>query len=241
MCSAYTAELFAIKLALGGIETGRGSFLICTDSLSALNSISEASTMHPIVQEIHTALITLGRRGIAISFLWVPGHVGIAGNERADALAKEALELGTFTSTLVPYEDLKSTLRKVVMEEWEEIWRNLDRNKLREVKSVVSAWPSSVRRSRREEVAITRLRIGHCPLTHSFLFTEERIPPRCDDCDCSLSVRHILMECDKYQRIRNRLQLSDDIAAVLGDDSNALNLVLEFLKEIGLFNNCLRM
>jgi hypothetical protein len=52
MCSAYTAELFAIKLALGGIETGRGSFLICTDSLSALNSISEASTMHPIVQEI---------------------------------------------------------------------------------------------------------------------------------------------------------------------------------------------
>ena len=45
-------------------------------------------------------LDTNGRATIKIS--WVPGHMGIEGNDRADALAKEAtdLELARETTTL---------------------------------------------------------------------------------------------------------------------------------------------
>ena len=192
--------------------------------------------MHPIVQEIHSLLLTLARKGFNISFLWVPGHVGITGNERADASAKEALSDVEYASPLVPYEDLRASLRNSVLEKWRESWRTLDNCKLRGIKGVTSAWPSSSRVNRREEVVITRLRIGHCPLTHAYLFTEEKEPPQCEDCRCPLSIRHILIDCAKYRDARTRLNLGGNLESLLGDHPTNLNNTLRFLKEISIFN-----
>jgi hypothetical protein len=236
MCSVYTAELYAIKTALEALGDDDGSFVICTDSLSALQSISVFSPVHPIVQEIHSLLLTLTRKGIDICFLWVPGHKGIAGNEKADAMAKEALSDEELASTLVPYEDLRASLRNAVVEQWRESWRTLNNNKLRGIKGEIAAWPSSSRSNRREEVVLTRLRIGHCPLTHAYLFTEEKEPPQCDDCRCPLSIRHILIDCDKYSDARRRINLRRDLESLLGDHPTNVNYTLQFLKEISIFN-----
>jgi ribonuclease HI len=92
LCSIHTAELFAIKMALCGIRGNNGAYMICRDSMSALQAISSYSPMHPIVQEIQSHLLSLFKEVIAIRFLWVPGHVGIAGNEMADSVAKKALQ-----------------------------------------------------------------------------------------------------------------------------------------------------
>jgi len=48
--------------------------------------------------------------------------------------------------------------------------------------------------SRRDSVVITRLRIGHTRLTHSYLlFKENRL--ECLYCHVTLTVKHFLVEC----------------------------------------------
>jgi ribonuclease HI len=235
LCSIYSAELLAIKYALANI-TLREACLICSDSLSALRAISEYYPSHPLVQSIHDNLYSLRRRGIAISFMWIPGHVGIRGNEMADAAAKEALSTPITDFDRISSDDLRAALRRVCMQQWQELWNNIACNKLRNIKVDTSAWATSARNSRREEVALTRLRIGHTALTHAYLFTEEKIPPYCEDCDSPITVRHLLTVCDKYRALRIRLNIRGDLGHVLGDDPDCVSRIICFLKESGLFN-----
>ena len=48
--------------------------------------------------------------------------------------------------------------------------------------------------SRRDAVILRRLRIGHTRVTHKYLLSGDS-QPLCDECKCSLTVKHILLEC----------------------------------------------
>ena len=68
--------------------------MICSDSVSAINSIGRGSSKscQDLIYETLLVIRDVKRRGIEISFLWVPAHVGIRSNEKADKLAKKAVE-----------------------------------------------------------------------------------------------------------------------------------------------------
>ena len=74
--------------------------MICSDSLSALQALEKLKSDHPLLIQIQDMLHT-------IVFMWIPGHMGICGNEAADRAATEALEKKPIDD-LMPFSDLKS-------------------------------------------------------------------------------------------------------------------------------------
>ena len=67
-------------------------------------------------------------------------------------------------------------------------------NKLHSVKPVLGDW-----RCRKDEVVLCRARIGHTHLTHSYILRKDP-PPLCEHCQCILTVRHILVECNHFNQ-----------------------------------------
>ena len=87
--SNYRAEILAICTAAEHLlESGKqiGNIIIFTDSLSTLQTLNSVDPDQTI-QGLHSSLAKLTAQHSA-SLQWVPAHVGLTGNERADRLAK---------------------------------------------------------------------------------------------------------------------------------------------------------
>jgi len=67
--------------------------------------------------------------GTSVVFMWVPSHVGLAGNLAADSAAKAALLL-LVSSLPVPHSDYKSLIRVQTLRQWQLRWNSATENKL---------------------------------------------------------------------------------------------------------------
>ena len=135
---------------------------------------------------------------IIIDLCWVPGHVNVRGNEKADAAAKDAaLRAPTAPYKAIPHTDMRRPLREAITTGWHREWNSLAREgrKLREIKKDVKDWTSSHNKSRRIETVLARLRWGHTNITHVYLMQSQTEPP---ECRVSITVKHLLLECRKY-------------------------------------------
>ena len=95
-----------------------------------------------------------------------------------------------------------------------------------------SAAKSALDLTRREQVVISRLRIGHTKLTHSFILKQEP-QPQCLTCQTTCTVKHILIECRSFAVTWKRFfkvnNLTDLFENVKTDD------ILSFLRETELY------
>lgn len=92
--SIFEVEALAILRAIAHIfEHNLGCALIVSDSLSVLSGLKTLDTkgnQHPVIYQIKQQLVVLSKRGIMVTMVWIPNHVGVLSNERADGLAYEA-------------------------------------------------------------------------------------------------------------------------------------------------------
>ncbi|KAG5881744.1 hypothetical protein JTB14_005682 [Gonioctena quinquepunctata] len=139
-------------------------------------------------------------------FIWVPSHVRINGNESADRAARQAADTENIDTNIFTPDDLKSFLKNRLDFLWH-VECNLIGGKLKDVKP----WKPPEKLSRREQVVITRLRIGHRRLTPYLLLGEE--PPHCEMCNVQTSIPHIINDCPKF--ILEQLNLKNSLSSVM--------------------------
>ena len=229
--SVFTAELVALIKVLCFIEVdGEVSYLVLSDSLSCLQAVKALYPSNPLVQEVLQRLTTLAGSGKQVTLCWIPSHVGIMGNELADAAAKRAAARPCSRRFPLPARDFFSTVTAFLTARWQELWNEHQRSKLYAIKPKLSSWQSSSCRYRREEVIRCRLRTGHTYATHGYLLCGGN-KPRCPKCGTMLTVKHVPLECPQLEAARRKYfglaspQLT--LGSLLGD--NAIQARLEGL------------
>jgi len=85
--------------------------IIFTDSFSALQSLESQKLHQSLILSILTIIHHLHSNYYDVVFCWIPSHIGIAGNEKADQAAKSALNLPNITSYPLPYCDITSSIK----------------------------------------------------------------------------------------------------------------------------------
>ena len=233
----FAAEIQAILRALTVIEDSiHLSWTIFTDSQSSLQAITQLKPKHPLVKTIQTRLIGLQHQQKKICFCKIPSHVGIRGNEAADKAANESLELPGLHTTKVYHRDYHFPIRRSIMNRWQSRWDQQIHNKLKQSKPCVKPWSNIPGGNRRNETKITRLRIGHTRLTHSYYMSRGR-PPECTFCgESPLTTKHFLTECQITQPIRQRLNLPSNLQELLGERCPVTSLI-EYLSELRILND----
>ena len=185
--SIFTSESKAIDMALDYVMNNslENKFVIFSDSLSVLKSLNHTASKHPKIQNVIEKRHELSKSK-EILFCWLPSHVGIKGNEAADVKAKASLDL-EISNFKLPCTDFKLFINRYILSRWQLSWDRATFNKLHEIKPVLGK--NNIYRSLgREEVVLTRLRIGHTRLTHSYLLKRED-QPFCISCNEPFTVK----------------------------------------------------
>ncbi|GFO13717.1 ubiquitin-protein ligase e3b-like [Plakobranchus ocellatus] len=175
-----------------------------TDSPSALQAIQSKKFKVIDIRHLYN-LIRKFPPYVHISFVWIPAHVGIQGNENADKLAKAALNRALFSRKCICWSDLKCKINAHIHSVWQKNWDAESANKLHEV---LPKFGDDLHRrgegaGRKREMVMCRLRVGHTWLTQSYLLKNEE-QPFCYACDRLYTFRHILFECPDFQYTRRK-------------------------------------
>ena len=218
-----TAELHALHEALGVIQliaeeapTPR-NILVCTDSQSALSRLKEgpASQTERLPDQIWTHLREIGQRH-RVDLQWVPGHAGVAGNEEADKIAGEAAAMDQ-DSVPITLAAAKCQLKRHLGKEWVESTRQLNIPSTGPRLSLDyndTVGPGRVRPpdklglSRREGVALARIRTGHSPALKAYReWIQLEADPHCEACGGvdREDAKHLLTSCPASALLRHEM------------------------------------
>ena len=93
--SIYTAVCTITALMWTNTHCEHRTFLLLTDSLSGVLAVQNRIP-DIAVYMIQVQLKKLVQKNQNITIAWIPGHKGIPGNEQADRLAKQALNIRSY-------------------------------------------------------------------------------------------------------------------------------------------------
>uniref|UniRef100_A0A1I8I0H8 ribonuclease H n=1 Tax=Macrostomum lignano TaxID=282301 RepID=A0A1I8I0H8_9PLAT len=201
ICSSTTAELAAIALGIRRClqlqQPHGGSIDILTDSLAGILTLQRgpADQREPMGQLVWSLLSQEAR---PVRITWVPAHVGVDGNERADKAANRASDLTQ--DQPIAFEAARAAIKRAR--------RHLDLK----LSNRSSPWKRYGGLTRGETVAVCQLRAGcstACAATRYRIGLTET--PLCPDCGDEDTEEHLLQQCPRGDsaRLAHPLDLND--------------------------------
>ena len=182
--------------------------VIHTDSKAALHVIQQASPADNVrlTTTILSQIQSLASHGKRVRLNWIPSHVGLQGNETADAAARAATRSPAVTSDVaVSRKQVKTLIKRAATRRTEHQHREAERRKYQ------AAWYArttsyqpldhSVQRLRAEEVVLQRLRLGYCTRDE---LREDFQSQQCGHCGhpARRPLIHYLLHCPATTRLR---------------------------------------
>jgi ribonuclease HI len=235
--SVHHAELIAINLAIdiavqeqvqkwsAGYRHPQ-TYTILSDSRSALQALdnpTKKSGQSIVNQILQSAMQAKAQCAISLRVQWIPSHSGILGNEIADHLAKEAVNLPVTHDFHKPVSLRRAYNRALALKHWKSEWAIAGKGGF--LRSIDSALPGRhVRhlydsRRKKQSYFLMQLRSGHCWLATHGKKMRKREDDKCE-CGARESVKHVLMDCPKLRSARQKLREK------IGPRFNSISLML---------------
>lgn len=222
-------ELIAISEALSyALTLDTQHIVILTDSKSALLQLARLPSSFrgsPIAFVILQTILELRMTNKTIVLQWIPAHIGIMGNEKADQAAKLASSEGVIYNCLPLHTDQVQTVKKICEDLWQEYFDERSLTKGIWYRTIQAGpfrcpWFQEMDAHRQYIVTLLRLRSGHIPSNKFAYLMGKTDSPNCTECNVIEDVHHVLVEC-----VRNEAQRRQ----ALGDSQYNLGLCSSFL------------
>lgn len=243
--SIKTAEIVAIMSAIKLLlRMEERNFIIYTDSLSSC--IALRNTIHKSSDKYYENVIMQianQHQECSITIQWVPAHIGIAGNETADLLAKSAIENTSNAIAInikIPVGDARRLIKKTINDEWTASYKESAQHKGKHYAEIVKSpplknWFCQSKLKAGAIRQINRLRAGHS-FDKKYMKTIRLIPSDyCETCQTTENATHIISNCAKFNIIRRKYHKinNNELTGILRRATDTdLQDVINFLKEI---------
>lgn len=239
--SIMNCEIVAIIKAIEYAETKHVKKLtIFTDSKSACTLIKNPlqTDNHLIKQLINT----VSESSIeTVSIQWIPGHINLIGNDRADNAAKLGTTRNTIEQINFTLQDLLNIFKTEALNTWQDQYTLISSEKgkfhFEHAKQIsLKPWFKEMQFDTLDTIILSRIRSGHMT-TKDRLAKWNLIPnDRCDECSVTENFEHLLYECPTYQSVRslfpnlmNKIPIQQILAKKHKPDYAA---IVEYLKTI---------
>ena len=203
-------------------------------------ALQDRNSDTPLVVEIQDLLLQLRQLGVTVKLSWVKAHIGIAGNERADELAKSCWASEAESVELeAPLSFAKRHLRLAERIKWNDDWK-----KAKNGSSTRRLFPTIEHRRKagpfQLNFVLTQFLSGHGKFGSYLTRFTRRDDPNCE-CGNYQDPEHLIFDCPLLSDLRDAMfdqcaqrQIQFETASIgilLADDFTRENF-LSFLSSI---------
>jgi len=245
-CSSYRAEQVALERAMDQVLedknedyiTAADGVTFLSDSQSTLRKLAAGPTAQDTVMttRLWRKLIQINAEtGRPIVLRYVPAHVGLEGNERADVLAKEGTELPQ-SDVPIDMSTALGVLRQHINKKWQaRILAKDSESKVAYAEITRGRPPARPPLPRRAERIVAQCRANKCPLFDHYLYKLKKAESEdCPYCKGSADTPvHCIVECPTWRDERRRVFGKQPGPQVLAQDPAAVVHFLELTGRLG--------